>query len=48
MFSSICIQSGFEWWLGPWCAVTERGDGDVHWDCKYHSIEECVPNVLVV
>jgi hypothetical protein len=30
----------------PWCAVTERGDGDVHWDCEYHSVEECVPNVL--
>jgi hypothetical protein len=29
----------------PWCAVTERGDGDVHWDCEYHSVEECVPNV---
>ena len=30
----------------PWCAATERGDGDVHWDCEYHSVEECVPNVL--
>ena len=30
----------------PWCAVTSGGDGDVHWDCQYRSIEECRPNVL--
>jgi hypothetical protein len=30
----------------PWCAVTSRGDGDMHWDCQYRSIEECWPNVL--
>ena len=31
---------------GPWCAVTSGGDGDMHWDCQYRSIEECRPNVL--
>jgi uncharacterized protein DUF3551 len=30
----------------PWCAVTSGGDGDMHWDCQYRSIEECRPNVL--
>src|SRR5262245_28447472 len=30
----------------PWCAVTSGGDGDMHWDCHYRSIEECLPNVL--
>ena len=29
-----------------WCAVTSGGDGDMHWDCNYRSIEECRPNVL--
>ena len=26
----------------PWCAVISDG----YWDCQYHSIEECRPNVL--
>ena len=30
----------------PWCAVINMGDGDVHWDCEYNSVEQCVPNVL--
>ena len=30
----------------PWCAVTSGGDGDMHWDCQYRSIEGCRPNVL--
>ena len=30
----------------PWCAVINMGDGDVHWDCQYATIEACVPNVL--
>jgi hypothetical protein len=30
----------------PWCAVINLGDGDVHWDCQYRTVEECVPNVL--
>jgi hypothetical protein len=30
----------------PWCAVVATGDGDMHWDCQYRSIEECRPNVL--
>ena len=32
--------------VAPWCAVTSRGDGDMHWDCNYRSIEACRPNVL--
>lgn len=30
----------------PWCAVISAGDGDVHWDCEYNTVEACVPNVL--
>jgi hypothetical protein len=26
----------------PWCAVISEG----YWDCQYHSIEACRPNVL--
>jgi Protein of unknown function (DUF3551) len=29
----------------PWCAVVSWGD-DVHWECRFQSIEECRPNVL--
>jgi hypothetical protein len=31
---------------GPWCAVTDKGTGNMYWDCQYNSLEECVPNVL--
>ena len=30
----------------PWCAVISLGTGSVYWDCRYRTIEECVPNVL--
>ena len=30
----------------PWCAVISLGDGDVHWECIYQSIEQCRPNIL--
>jgi hypothetical protein len=30
----------------PWCAVLMFGAGDVYWDCHYHSVEECRPNVI--
>jgi hypothetical protein len=29
----------------PWCAVTDVGRG-VTWDCRYRTIEACVPNVI--
>ena len=29
--------------VAPWCAVSGWGDGDLPWDCKYRSIEECRP-----
>jgi hypothetical protein len=32
--------------VAPWCAVISMGPGSVYWDCRYSSIEECVPNVL--
>jgi Protein of unknown function (DUF3551) len=28
----------------PWCAVTKEGD---HWDCRYWSVAECQPNVVI-
>ena len=31
---------------GPWCAVVNMGTGDMHWDCQYWSLQQCVPNVL--
>jgi hypothetical protein len=30
----------------PWCAVVNLGMGDVSWDCRYRTVEECVPNVI--
>jgi hypothetical protein len=31
----------------PWCAVTTLGpDGGDYWDCRYATIEACVPNVI--
>jgi hypothetical protein len=30
----------------PWCAVINLGMGDVSWDCRYRTVEECVPNVI--
>jgi hypothetical protein len=30
----------------PWCAVINLGMGDAPWDCRYRTVEECVPNVI--
>jgi hypothetical protein len=30
----------------PWCALINLGMGDVYWDCRYRTVEECVPNVI--
>jgi hypothetical protein len=30
----------------PWCAVISIGEGEVHWDCRYRTVQECVPNVI--
>ena len=30
----------------PWCAVVSLGTGNVYWDCRYSSFEQCRPNVL--
>ena len=45
---AMCFDLPIGWAFGdaPWCAVTEGGDGDVHWDCEYRSVEECAPNVI--
>jgi hypothetical protein len=41
---NVPVSRAFE--HGPWCAVVNTGNGNVTWDCRYNSIEECVPNVL--
>jgi hypothetical protein len=30
----------------PWCAVIELAAGEGYWDCRYRTVEECVPNIL--
>ncbi len=30
----------------PWCAVLAVTNGEVVWQCYYHSIEECAPHVI--
>jgi hypothetical protein len=30
----------------PWCAVVSPTDGNIQWDCYYHSAAECAPNVI--
>jgi hypothetical protein len=30
----------------PWCAVFSWGWGDTVWDCRYRTLEACVPNIL--
>jgi hypothetical protein len=29
---------------GPWCAVVNKGMGNMNWDCQYWSVQQCVPN----
>ena len=31
---------------GPWCAVTNHGNGSAYEDCQYASFAACQPNVL--
>jgi len=40
------ISSGRASGDAPWCAVINIAGGDVYWDCRYHTIEECRPNVI--
>ncbi len=28
------------------CAVIELGNDDSYWDCRYRTVEECVPHIL--
>lgn len=42
----VCVPVSRAFEHGPWCAVTNNGNGNTHWDCQYNSLEECVPNVL--
>ncbi len=29
-----------------WCAVVSPTDGNIQWDCFYHTAAECAPNVI--
>jgi hypothetical protein len=40
------IPASFAYGDAPWCAVTNRGNGDMSWDCSYRSAAECQPNVI--
>jgi hypothetical protein len=40
------VPAGHAFGDAPWCAVVTLGAGEVHWDCQYRTVEECVPNVL--
>ena len=33
-------------YTAPWCSVSNLGTGNVYWDCRYSSIEQCRPKVL--
>jgi len=30
----------------PWCAVHSYGDNGAYWDCRFRSLEQCVPYVI--
>ena len=46
--ATVCLNVPAAYAFGdaPWCAMIEGGDGDVHLDCQYRTVEECVPNIL--
>jgi hypothetical protein len=31
---------------GPWCAVTNRGGGDMSWNCSMQSLDMCRQEVI--
>jgi hypothetical protein len=30
----------------PWCAVVDRGAGNLMWECEYNTLDDCAPAVL--
>jgi hypothetical protein len=30
----------------PWCAVHSFGENGAYWDCRYGTLEQCVPYVI--
>jgi hypothetical protein len=44
--AALCFNVSGSRAFGPWCAVTDKGTGNIYWDCQYDSLEACVPNVL--
>ena len=30
----------------PWCAVSSMGRGGAYWDCRYATLDQCVPFVV--
>jgi len=43
LFSSAADLAYYE---GPWCAVTNRGGGDMSWNCSMRSLEMCRQEVI--
>lgn len=41
--ASAYVARGYQ---APWCAIMSMGDGVVHEDCSYASLEACRPNIL--
>ena len=44
--SAFLPQSAQAYATSPWCAVVNTGVGDMHWDCHYQTVEQCIPHVL--
>jgi|SRR5271165_249327 len=43
VFGSLSASHAHE---GPWCAVTNDGAGDMHWNCSMRTIEQCRLEVI--
>jgi hypothetical protein len=46
--ATVCLEAPAAYAFGdaPWCAMIELGEGSVHFDCQYRTVEECVPHIL--
>jgi hypothetical protein len=40
------VAAGRAYYEGPWCAVTNRGGGDMSWNCSMQSLDMCRQEVI--
>jgi hypothetical protein len=40
------VTAGQAYYEGPWCAVTNRGGGDMEWNCSMRTFETCRQEVI--